>query len=560
MRRAYKIGAAVVGVAVVIGIVLAVIFAIPDSKKPEEKEVVVTIFHFNDFHARFEPISSSGGPCPSGGDCFGGIARLVTAVGRRTLYKNSIVLNAGDNYQGSLLYTLFKYNITLPMMNKFHFDAATFGNHEFDDKVAGLYPFVDGFNAPLVAANMDASLEPDLDGKFKASEIIYRDGVKIGIVGCITKDTPAISSPEQVKFNDEIEAVKKEAAKLREQGVKIIILLSHSGYEEDKKIAAAVPSIDLIVGSHSHTFLYTGEPPSTDTPEGEYPTVIEHNNGRKTLIVQAYAYSKYLGFIQIKFDKSGDVASWEGNPILLDKGVPEDPATVAELRPWVEEASVVGSVPIGTSAVFLEQETCYDKECNLGNLLADAMVFEYAEIVNDDAWTDVAIALINPGGVRAPMGETSNLTFNDIVTVQPFQNMVNTIEMQGKDILELMELAATPPSYYKRVKSFEGNKGCFQVSGMKATYDFSKPEGSRVVDLKLKCSKCKVPVFEPVDLERWYKIAMPSFLTDGTEFAIIPERGRNKTVGRVDTDVTSSYIKSKSPISIGNEGRIKIIG
>ncbi|XP_059478918.1 apyrase-like isoform X2 [Neocloeon triangulifer] len=437
--------------------------------------------------------------------------------------------------------------------------AKAFGNHEFDDKVAGIVPFVDGLKSPMVAANMDASLEPTLDGKFVPSVTIYRDKTKIGIIGCISKETPALSSPENLIFNDEIESVSAEVKKLKADGVKIIILLSHSGYDVDLIIAEQIPELDVIVGGHSHTFLYSGTPPTTDEPVDEYPKVVTHRNGGKTLIVQAMAFGKYLGILELKFDKAGEVESWSGNPILLDSSVPEDESTTELLSPYREEADVIGGQTLGTSAVLLDSSTCYSKECNLGNFLTDAIVHEYTELINDDAWTTVAIAIMNPGGIRAPMGESANVTFNDLITAQPFQNTIDTVELQGKDIVELMELAASPPLNKIRAKDFADGAGCFQVSGIRAKYDMSQAEGSRLVDIALKCSKCVTPEFLPVNSEEWYTVAMPSFLASGNSFPLITERGRNRTIGRLDTDVYVDYIKTKNPIMTGIEHRITVL-
>lgn len=113
--------------------------------------------------------------------------------------------------------------------------------------------------------------------------------------------------------------MRKEAANLRGQGVKIIIVLSHCGYDIDQIIAAnAGPDISVIVGGHSHSFLYTGSnPPGVDTPVGEYPTIVTNPAGHKVPIVQASALTKYVGDITIWFDKNGKAVRWRGAPIFL---------------------------------------------------------------------------------------------------------------------------------------------------------------------------------------------------------------------------------------------------
>ena len=93
----------------------------------------------------------------------------------------------------------------------------------------------------------------------------------------------------------------------------------------DKKIAKEVPEIDLVVGGHSHSFLYTGEPPSNDIPKGDYPTMVTQDNGKVVPVVQAFWGTKYLGYIKLSFNENGEMSSWSTKwnntwnaPILLD--------------------------------------------------------------------------------------------------------------------------------------------------------------------------------------------------------------------------------------------------
>ena len=125
-------------------------------------------------------------------------------------------------------------------------------------------------------------------------------------------------------MTDEIESVNKEAKKLKAEGVKIIIALGHSGFTIDQKIAREVPDIDVVVGGHSNTFLFTGSDyPSIEKPVGPYPTIVKQPNGKKVPVVQAYAYSKYLGYLNLTFNNNGDLISYEGKPILLSQDKPQ---------------------------------------------------------------------------------------------------------------------------------------------------------------------------------------------------------------------------------------------
>jgi 5'-nucleotidase len=111
---------------------------------------------------------------------------------------------------------------------------------------------------------------------------------------------------------------------LREKhGVNIIIVLSHCGLDVDREIAQyGGTDIDIIVGGHTHTFLFSGpNPPGTDTPQDNYPVVETQKSGHRVLIVQASAFTKYLGDITLYFDDNGIIQHYEGEPIYLDSDI-----------------------------------------------------------------------------------------------------------------------------------------------------------------------------------------------------------------------------------------------
>lgn len=168
------------------------------------------------------------------------------------------------------------------------------GNHEFDGTPDELEPFVKQVNAPVVAANLNFTFEPGLS-RVQKSVILERSGRKIGVIGYLTPDTMKISSPRRTIFYDEVQSVMEESEKLDAQGVKIIIALGHSGFLIDQKIAKEVPLVDAVVGGHTNTFLWNGPAPDSETVEDPYPKVIIQESGKRVPVVQAFAYTKYLG-------------------------------------------------------------------------------------------------------------------------------------------------------------------------------------------------------------------------------------------------------------------------
>lgn len=180
------------------------------------------------------------------------------------------------------------------------------GNHEFDDNVAGLVPFLEAAHFPVLIANMDASAEPTLAAAkaLKKSTIFNVNGVQVGVIGYLTPETKGLAPDNAVLFTDEVAAINAEAAELKRSGVTILIGLGHSGLERDQEIAAQCPDLDLVIGGHSHTFLYTGAQPDAEVAMGDYPVMVKRADGSQVPVVQAYAFTKYLGYLHLKVTAS----------------------------------------------------------------------------------------------------------------------------------------------------------------------------------------------------------------------------------------------------------------
>ena len=137
----------------------------------------LTILHTNDFHARFRPISKYDNTCSTDdnveGKCFGGTARLISAIeDARLRHSNTILLDGGDQFQGTLFYNLYKGKVAAEMMNKLGYDGMAVGNHEFDDGPETLRTFMDTVNFPVLMANADVDMEPELKGRLNNSSVI----------------------------------------------------------------------------------------------------------------------------------------------------------------------------------------------------------------------------------------------------------------------------------------------------------------------------------------------------------------------------------------------------
>jgi len=190
------------------------------------------VLHINDLHSRVEPINRFDSTCNAednaAGECFGGYARVITKIAelREELSdQNVIVLDAGDQYQGSLMYTTYKGEVEAEFMEQIGFDAMAVGNHEFDDGDQGLRDLTDRVSFPVISGNIDVSQSNILAGQVDNHTVLEVGGQKIGIISALAADTVETSSPsDAVIFTDEIESLQADVAALEAEGVNMMVM------------------------------------------------------------------------------------------------------------------------------------------------------------------------------------------------------------------------------------------------------------------------------------------------------------------------------------------------
>ncbi|AIC28934.1 5'-nucleotidase protein [Rhizobium etli bv. mimosae str. IE4771] len=507
----------------------------------------LNILHINDFHSRIESINKFDSTCSAEEEgkkeCFGGAARLKTAIDQRRQAlsgKNVLLLNAGDNFQGSLFYTTYKGAAEAEFLNLMKFDAMTVGNHEFDDSEDGLATFLDKVQFPVVTANVKATAASKLGDRIKPSLVLDVGGQKIGIVGAVTNDTPELSSPgPNVTIEDDVQTITAAVQDLKGQGVNKIIALTHVGYPRDLAFIAKIPDVDVVVGGHSHSLLSNTDPKA----EGPYPTMVDNPGGYKVPVVQAASYSKYLGDIVVNFDDNGVVKDAKGDPILIDSSFTPDPAVVTRVAELAKPIEELRKKVIGASEGPIEgdRKVCRVKECSMGNLVADAMLDRTKN-------QGVTIAVQNGGGLRASI-DGGDVTQGEVITVLPFQNTLATFEATGADIVKALE---------NGVSQIDQGAGRFpQVAGLKFSFDQSKPVGSRVSDVQVK----EGDNFAPIDQAKTYKVATNNFMRAGGDGYSIFKEGKNAyDYGPDLADVTAEFLAAHSPYKPYTDGRVTEIG
>jgi len=466
-------------------------------------DFTLNILHINDFHSRFDPISKYDADCnaedDAAGECFGGIARLKTIIDdTRSAYEtdgaNTLLLSAGDNFQGSLYYTTYKSKVVSDFFNQMGFDVVATGNHEFDDGPVEFMKFIEAAEFPIIGGNFDVTRDENLAGKIKGSIVVEVGGEKIGIIGATTEDTPDIASPgDDVEFTDIIQYVRGASEALDAAGVNKIIVLSHIGYTVDMNLAAALPLVDVIVGGHSHTLLSNTD----ENAAGPYPTMVTNPEGIEVPVVQANQYGKHLGDIAITWDDNGVVTKAEGEPYLIDASVTGDDdfkGQLAELAAPIAEAM---NVVIGTTTAPIEgsRDVCRAMECSMGNLVAEAML-------DRASGQGATIAIQNGGGLRASIDD-GEITMGEIVTVLPFSNTLATVQISGADVIEALE---------NGVSDVENGAGRFpQIAGLKYTATLTNAAGERISDVMVGSGDS----FAPIDESATYTIVTNNYMRGG---------------------------------------------
>lgn len=528
---------------------LASAAALALSAGAAQAEYVLHVLHTNDVHSRIEEINKHDSTCDAETaekkECFGGVARIAAKAKELSEQiaaegGNVILLDAGDQYQGSLFYTTYKGKDVVEFMTAIGYDAMAVGNHEFDDGDDGLAVLAEGVAFPVISGNLDLSQNNRLKDIVDGTAVLDVGGQKIGLISALATDTPETASPSKsVIFQDEIEALTADAEALKAEGVDKILALTHVGYLKDQDIAAKVPGVDAVIGGHSHTLLGDME-----GALGKYPTLVKNADGTEVPVVTAYAYSKYLGHLVLTFDDAGKLVKAEGQPILLDASVTPDAtitARIKELAAPIEELKnkIVAETKTEIGA---DRADCRARECVMGSLVADAMLARVKE-------QGVQIAIQNGGGLRASI-DAGPISMGEIISVLPFQNTLATFQLKGADVVAALENGAS---------QMEEGAGRFaQVAGLKYTVDPSAPAGKRISDVQV----LKDGSWQPIDLVANYGVASNNYMRNGGDGYAVFEANATQVYdfGPDLADVLADYIARQGPgFAPATDGRITVV-
>ncbi|UCF69753.1 MAG: 5'-nucleotidase C-terminal domain-containing protein [candidate division WOR-3 bacterium] len=425
-----------------------------------------------------------------------------------------LLFDAGDMFVGSPVGEFSHGKAVAEYFNYCGYDAVAPGNHDYDQGVDVFREFVESIDATFLGSNIVYKETKRVVDYLQPYLVIERKGMRIGIFSLLTENMLGMTTPERFENHDvlpEIETAARYVDSLRGKDVDLIIAITGIGLRHDKRLAIAVPGIDVIIGSHSATAL---EEPFEDS--------LNH-----TIICQAYGHLSSIGFLDLWIDKETKrIAGYRGQLVdLLSEEIDDDTAMVRIVEKWERTTQKDFDEVIGFSEYELVREGF--EETAIGNLITDAM----------REYTNADIGIHNSGGIRAnmPRGE---ITYRDCYNIDALSNTAVTMYLTGSQVVEALEIGVN------------GHHAIFQISGLKMKYDSKKPIGSRVLEVYLEGGSV-------IDPQARYSIVTNSFLAAGGGEYVIFKSGENIQNSFYHLrNIIADYVKRHSPIEGRVEGRI----
>ncbi len=504
----------------------------------------LTVLHTNDHHGRFWQNKHGEYGMAARKKLIDDLRDEIQAEGGSVL-----LLSGGDINTGVPESDLQDAEPDFKGMSKIGYDAMALGNHEFDNPLDVLFKQQDWANFPMLSANIyDKKTGKRL---FQPYAMFNKQGIKIAVIGLTTEDTAKLGNPEfigQVDFRDPKAEAKELIAELKKtENPDLIFAVTHMGHYENGNRGINAPGdvalarylnegdLDMIVGGHSQ------EPVCM-----EDPNVIKKNfkpgdecqpdqqNG--TYIVQAHEWGKYVGRADYEF-RNGELSmvSYDLIPVNLKKKInvdgqsqrvfvqdeiTQDKAMLDFLRPFQEKGQSQLNVKIAESNGKLEgdRDVVRFQQTNLGRLIATAHM--------ERAKADFAV--MNSGGVRDSI-EAGDITYKDVLTVQPFGNMVSYVDMSGQEVLDYLNIVATKPV----------DSGAYaQFAGISMRIENDKVTNVFIGNKQLR-------------LDGRYRFTVPSYNASGGDgYPKIDTHPGYVNTGFTDAEVLKDYLESHSPIDV----------
>jgi NAD pyrophosphatase/5'-nucleotidase NadN len=483
----------------------------------------LSIIHMNDIHSHV--VSEDMGLEFNGMEVdvqIGGYPRAVTKIkALQDANENTLTLNAGDTFQGTLYYSFFNGDADSDMMNMINWDAMSLGNHEFDDGDEHLSNYLSNLTTlsheTILAANVEAPAGSPLENMWSPYTIKeFANGEKVGIIGIdIVGKTKYSSNPsDAIVFNDEMETAQTYIDELTAQGVNKIVLLSHVGLDNDKSYATQLSGVDIIIGGDSHSLMGDFSNVGLTSHDSSYPFQTTDKDGNKVCIGHAWEYAHAIGNMNVSFSGDGIVKSCTGNTVALIgdtftiddaevntttktaietvinasaniETVAEDTTTLATLQTYVDQvdakkAEVIGEVTerLGHNRIPGDNKDGV-AALPLGSDIAPVVSKAFYSLSNR---ADACIQ--NAGGVRIAI-EEGDVTYGDAYTLLPFANTLYELDMYGNEIKAVLEDAVDEALFGG--DDGEISTGAFPYAyGLRYDVVGTEVKGNRIQNLEIK--------------------------------------------------------------------------
>ncbi|EKY3117011.1 bifunctional UDP-sugar hydrolase/5'-nucleotidase [Cronobacter turicensis] len=512
----------------------------------QDKTYNITILHTNDHHGHFWRNEYGEYGLAAQKTLVDSVRREVTAQGGSVL-----LLSGGDINTGVPESDLQDAEPDFRGMNLIGYDAMAVGNHEFDNPLSVLRQQEKWAKFPLLSANIyQKSTNERL---FKPWAIFKPQGIKIAVIGLTTDDTAKIGNPEyftDIEFRKPADEAKLVIQELQQnEKPDVIIAATHMGHYDngdhgsnapgDVELARALPAgaLTMIVGGHSQdpVCMASENKKQVDYVPGT-PCAPDRQNG--TWIVQAHEWGKYVGRADFQF-RNGEMklvryqlipinlkkkVTWDNGQterVLYTPQIPENPQMLSLLTPFQKKGQAQLMVKIGSVNGRLEGDRSKVRfvQTSMGHLILNAQI----------ARTGADFAVMSGGGIRDSI-EGGDITYKDVLKVQPFGNTLVYVDMTGKEVLE----------YLTAVAQKKPDSGAYpQFANVSFT-----ASGGTLNDVKIKG--------EPVDPAKTYRMATLSFnATGGDGYPPIDKKPGYVNTGFVDAEVLKQYIQQSSPLDVG---------
>jgi 5'-nucleotidase len=521
---------------------------------------------------------------------YGGLPLFKSYVDAlRAANDNRVVLvDSGDLFQGTLESNLFEGEPVTRAYNEIGYAAAAVGNHEFDYGPVGpasvpVNPGDDPLGAlkqnaqlarwPFLSANMVDAKTGQTPSWAKRSTIVDVAGVKLGIIGLSTPNTPAVTTLANVatlRFLDPVPRTVAEAKKLRAAGADAVIVIAHMGgkcketgdvndvsrceqQQEAMEFLEKLPkaTIDAYFGGHTHDNIrniVNGVPAFEAMSYSRLFATLDlwvDHGAHRVVRTEMRPHTMLCTVVFTGTATCDPMDAPKGETTLVPrifegKRMEPDAPVAALLQPYVAKVEAKRAEPTGitTGGPFTRSFT---GESTIGDLLADAL---------RDA-THADIAVMNSGGIRANLG-AGDLTYGDIYEVSPFDNYPSVVTLTGAQVIQMLRLTTT------------GEFGVFQISGLRYTYD-AKLGADLPMRQRDRLVSVVLPNGFPISPDASYRVAMPDFVADGGD-GLLPIISKLPP-GRVVTDRTRTLrdliletLKTRRmPLVPKKDGRITVL-